>query len=365
MSEERANHLLQTLGEVALAEAFREPEQIIAGVFASSSVGLAIVDQNLRYLAVNQALAEMNGIPPREHLGKTLQQVLGDAASVVQPAFERVLSTGEPILNHELEATLPTRTDPGHWIEHYFPIKDAAGQVTQVGAVIVELTQQKQLKAALLALNDSLQREMERLEVLLGVNASLVSNYDVRSLFPVIADFVRKAVHHEFSSITLFDEGSQNLRVLAFDDPSEYGLLHLDMTIPLQGSVAGSVFLSRKAHVFDTEEMAKYPFAVPLLQHGVRSVCSVPLISRKGPLGTLNLGSSHETALSPHDLGLLQQVADALAVALDNARAYQEIAELKDKLAAEKLYLQSEIRSVLNFEEIEEKARRCDACWTR
>src|SRR6202034_1346444 len=76
------------------------------------------------------------------------------------------------------------------------------------------------------------------------------------------------------------------------------------------------------------------------------------LITRKGKLGTLNLGSTTDHAFAPQDISFLKQVAAQVAIALDNARAYREIAELTDKLKKEKLYLQDEIRSVLNFEEI-------------
>jgi len=81
-------------------------------------------------------------------------------------------------------------------------------------------------------------------------------------------------------------------------------------------------------------------------------LCCVPLSTPKGDLGTLNLASSKENAFQTDDVKLLEQVASQVALALDNARAYQEIAGLKDKLAKERIYLQEEIRAELNFEEI-------------
>src|SRR2546426_5008517 len=93
-------------------------------------------------------------------------------------------------------------------------------------------------------------------------------------------------------------------------------------------------------------------FVGPLLGHGMRSMCCIPLVTPKGTLGTLDLASTEENAFLPQDASFLNQVAAQVAVALDNARAYREIAELKDKLAKEKLYLEDEIRSERNFEEI-------------
>ncbi len=94
------------------------------------------------------------------------------------------------------------------------------------------------------------------------------------------------------------------------------------------------------------------PTAKRMLELGIQSFCAIPLITRKGKLGTLNLGSTADHAFAPQDISFLKQVAAQVAIALDNARAYREIAELTDKLKKEKLYLQDEIRSVLNFEEI-------------
>jgi len=89
-----------------------------------------------------------------------------------------------------------------------------------------------------------------------------------------------------------------------------------------------------------------------MLERGIQSLCCIPLTTRKGELGTLNLASREAHAFRPLDIGFLEQVAAQVAVALDNARSYREIAQLTEKLASEKLYLEEEIRSELNFEEI-------------
>ena len=89
-----------------------------------------------------------------------------------------------------------------------------------------------------------------------------------------------------------------------------------------------------------------------LLDSGIRSGCWLPLAGRQRFLGTLNIGSFQESAFTQGDLELLSDVANQVAVAVDNAFAIQEIAELKDRLTEEKLYLEDEIRIEHNFEEI-------------
>jgi formate hydrogenlyase transcriptional activator len=85
---------------------------------------------------------------------------------------------------------------------------------------------------------------------------------------------------------------------------------------------------------------------------GIRSLCHIPLVSRNRTLGVLGLARLTPIPFSPKDLEFLRLVANQVAIAVENALAYDEIAELKDRLAQEKVYLQDEIRSELNFEEI-------------
>jgi len=87
-------------------------------------------------------------------------------------------------------------------------------------------------------------------------------------------------------------------------------------------------------------------------EQGVQALCHIPLISRNRTLGLLSLARLAPVPFSPRDLEFLTLVGNQVAIAVENALAYREIAELKDRLAQEKVYLEDEIRSELNFEEI-------------
>jgi formate hydrogenlyase transcriptional activator len=89
-----------------------------------------------------------------------------------------------------------------------------------------------------------------------------------------------------------------------------------------------------------------------MADEGLQSHCFLPLISRNGTLGVLGLGKRREGAFSQDDVAFLTQVANQVAIAVENALAYGQIAELKDKLSQEKLYLEDEIRSEMHFEDI-------------
>jgi formate hydrogenlyase transcriptional activator len=199
----------------------------------------------------------------------------------------------------------------------------------------------------------ALLEEKERLEMLLEVSTTLMTNLDVQHLFPAISQLIRKVVRQDFACVALYEQGQSSIRVYASDSPLAADLIAQD-TIPIAGSISEPVLLNGEARICTREDLvtAGSPLARRLVEEGIQSVCSIPLITRKGTLGTLNLGSTEENAFAPPDISFLKQVAAQVAIALDNARAYREIAELTDRLKKEKLYLQDEIRSVLNFEEI-------------
>ncbi|HXL22336.1 MAG TPA: helix-turn-helix transcriptional regulator [Candidatus Dormibacteraeota bacterium] len=120
--------------------ALSQPQQLLAALLSAPTVGVGICDRQLRFRAVNDALAAMNGAPAKSHIGKPLHQILGSVAGKVGSALQHVFETGEPLSNFELSGQLPTRTAIGHWLEHYYPIKSRSGKVLQVSCIAVEVT---------------------------------------------------------------------------------------------------------------------------------------------------------------------------------------------------------------------------------
>src|ERR1700686_4768306 len=199
-----------------------------------------------------------------------------------------------------------------------------------------------------------LARERDRLRVLLEVNNAVVSQLDLHDLLSAIAATLRRVIHHEYTSLALFDSATNQMRVMALDFPQGKGLIHEEMIVPLDGSIAGKAFRSRQPIVLDRGGMKEFksPTSRMMQDEGVRSVLSMPIISHNRVLGTISLASLRDAAFQQGDVDLLFQVSDQVAIAVENALAFQEIAVLKNKLAQEKLYLEDEIRSEMNFDEI-------------
>jgi len=199
-----------------------------------------------------------------------------------------------------------------------------------------------------------LAQERDRLRVLLEVNNALVSTLDLRELFEAIAACLRRVMHHEYTSLALYDPETKRLRVTALDFPQGRGVIREEMSVAVETSPSGCAFSNRKPLLANRAELERYDSEIArlLLAEGVKSVCCVPLITRNRVLGALNLASLRDAAFTQEDADLLSQVSAQVAIAVENALAFREIAALKNKLAEEKLYLEDEIRTELNFEEI-------------
>ncbi len=199
-----------------------------------------------------------------------------------------------------------------------------------------------------------LARERDRLQVLLEITNVLVSELDVRELFPSITACLRRVTPSDYSSLALVEPGGQRLRSYALVFEGNPEIIPQGATAALDETPAGRAVETRRPFVLNAQELMQFTSTVAqrLVGSGLQSFCCIPLITRKGVLGTLNVGSMKENAFAPADVDFLTQVGAQAAIAIENATAFQQIAELKDKLAEEKLYLEDEIRTEQNFGEI-------------
>jgi formate hydrogenlyase transcriptional activator len=198
-----------------------------------------------------------------------------------------------------------------------------------------------------------LQRESDRLRLLLDMTATLVSTLECRDLLRTVSASIRQVMHCDIVGVWLPDVEHAHLRQLAMDFPGGKGFAKEDALQPIEGSVIGAVFKAGKSIVLDLRSEQLAPgVSSEVRAEALESGCALPLISRGRTLGVLTLGSRVENSIRPEDVDFLLRAAGQLAIAIDNHLAYREIAELKDKLAQEKLYLEDEIRGELDFEGI-------------
>jgi diguanylate cyclase (GGDEF)-like protein/PAS domain S-box-containing protein len=142
-----ANLELQVIERTA---ALQQSEAQLDGFFSSASIGMGILDQQLKYLRVNEILADIHGASISDHIGKTIAEILPQLAGVIEPLLEKVLITGQPLLNQEITGETPSK--PGiqqTWLVSYFPIFDINNHPMRVGVVVVEISDRKQLEIQL------------------------------------------------------------------------------------------------------------------------------------------------------------------------------------------------------------------------
>ena len=208
------------------------------------------------------------------------------------------------------------------------------------------------LENALMA--DVLGREKARLETLLHVNSALVSSLDIQKLFREISASIRRMVRQDYTHLALYDKAKDAMQFYVLDAGDNPALVLPEALVPLSECPAGIAFRQGETTRFSRDDLQLIAsnYTRALLEKRVRSMCCFPLMSRGRKLGTLGLASLTDETPSEDDMVLLTQIASQIAIAVDNARAYDEIAKLKDKLSKEKLYLEDEIRAQHNFGEV-------------
>ncbi len=353
-----------------LAELFRDLARCLHQVVAFDFLALILYDaaRNVMRLHILEST-----LPARVQIGNEMVPEETPAGWVVQ--------TQQPMVSDDIEAetryahTIKLLRESGVKSFCALPLTTAHRRVGALGLGSVQVAAYRDADLPLLervaaqvavavdnALNfqsaqsyqAQLARERDRLRLLLEVNNAVVSNLDLRQLMAAIAGCLRRVLHHDYTALSLYDPSTGQLRLHALHFPRGKGLVQEEMLLPLEGTAAGEVFTSRQPILVGSGNMERFQADVArrFVEEGIRSACIVPLITANQTLGTLSFGSLRERAFTQEDVDLLTQVASQIAIAVENALAYREIAELKNKLAEEKYYLEEEIRTEHNFEEV-------------
>jgi formate hydrogenlyase transcriptional activator len=198
------------------------------------------------------------------------------------------------------------------------------------------------------------QRVQDQLKLILDLTNQLVSNLEFHDLLRAASSGVRKVMHCDAAAVMLADSEGTHLRVHALDYPDSRGVFVEGSLVPIEGTLPGDSFKSGKPMVVNRLDPAVIPQEMyrKAVAEGLNSFCDVPLHTRQRLLGVLAVARHEEDAFDAEEIAFLTQVANQVAIGVENALAYSEIADLKDRLAQEKLYLEDEIRGEMDFEGI-------------
>ena len=199
---------------------------------------------------------------------------------------------------------------------------------------------------------------LSHFRALLDVSQSIVSHRDLRSVFQEVSRSLRSLVPADAIGIALFDHQQKLVRIFSVESE-----MHLDLppgkTLPIEATPAPLMMKTGcPFYVPDVEFETRFPVVTEVIRRqGLNAFCMVPLITARGAVGGMNFASVKKDPFSPTDIELMRQVARQVAVAVENALAWQQIEQLNARLVGEKLYLEDELRTQFQFEEIVGQSR--------
>jgi PAS domain S-box-containing protein len=202
---------------------------------------------------------------------------------------------------------------------------------------------------------DETDRRNAQESVINELSSLLLSNVDIRKMLDAFSASLRQVVPHDFATLALYEEATGKLRVQYLaTTASDPGGAQAEVLLDADASPAGQAFRTRRPLILN--RIDRWPFAPESIQHltsaGLQSAIWVPLIHRERTLGTVTVASRRANAFNERDAEKLTQVAGHVSMAVNNALAFRQIAELRDRLSQEKRYLEEEINLENRFDEI-------------
>jgi formate hydrogenlyase transcriptional activator len=198
-----------------------------------------------------------------------------------------------------------------------------------------------------------LARERDRLRLVLEINNHVASKLDVNDVFHSASASIRSYFASDFTGFWMLEKDSNQLQCVLLDFPGGKGLLAEGASADLEDRECEKL-RTRQSEIWSINEIEKLPASIaePLRAGSIASVAVTPLATGSGPLGLLAIGSRRLGAYGQEDLDLLSQISIQISFALDNALAHGRLNASAARLKEERLYLESEIRSEYNFEDI-------------
>jgi len=248
-----------------------------------------------------------------------------------------LLASGEP---GEVEARLRRFDGECCWfLFRAVPNRDEQGKIVRWYGTITDIDKRKQAE--------------DRLQLLLDVTNQVVSNLQLRDLLRAISASVRRVMQCDLVGVFLLDSGANMLQTFVLDFPEGKGSIREEYLTSMEGSLGGYVFRTGKPWSGNASDVLQLGLKdEAALAEGLKTGCVLPLVSRNRVLGLLGLGRREDNSFAQADVDFLSQVANQIALAVENALAYGEIQKLRDQLSKEKVYLENEIRSEMNFGQI-------------
>ena len=334
-------------------EDLRESETRLRAFFNNSPNMIFMKDPQGRYLYVNQEVERVLRITEKQIKGKRDDEIFppeqGAAfrAAAYQTNDRQVLRAGTAM---EFEEIFVQEDGPHTTIVHKFPLFNAEGTIYAIGGVATDVTELKHLQG-------QLQRERDRLRLLLDLNLHFISKLELHDFFEAVAEGLRRVEGWDGAAILLPEPSTNDLRLYLTqgigDPPVKVGTL-----VPIDDTISGKVYKSREPEMFRFDEIqissakAAAAWYRQILRSGLKVGCALPLIHNNRVLGVLVVATRRDQETATHDMSFLQELARLIAMSLSNALRYEQVNESRERLVSAKNWIEDQIRTEFSFETI-------------
>ena len=326
--------------------ALRKSEERWRSVYENSAIGVALTDLSGRFLAVNRAYEKMLGYTEEELRKLTFLEITEEDYRDANWELVSELLEGKR-QQFQVEKQYRHKDGTLRWVSNNVSLVPGTESTPRfIMALSEDITQRKQAEAAL-------RKSEEKNRILLQINNAIITNLTQQALLHSISEALHPVFPFDRCAITLYQPERDSFRFLAVEGDllSDYFKMGLELR---RAETCGSWVLEHLQPLVrrDLEKEQEYLNERRLAAEGIQSMCVGPLVFQGKCIGTLSLVSREKDRYSDEDAMFLQEVANQVALAIQNMRSYEEIDSLKARLEKENLHLREELRAEHNFEEI-------------
>ena len=297
----------------------------LAAIYQASPVGLAVLDADLRYVRVNDMLAQWNGAPAEAHVGRRISEMIPDLSEQAKDLFRRVLG-GEPVWGQEVVGPTPGRPEGiSVWRENWVPLRDARGTVSGIAVSCEDVTEERLAQRAVETLN--------------RVGTALAQEHDLERLVQLVTDAGVELSGAAFGAFfyNVVDARGESYRLYALSGVSREAFDGFPM--PRNTAIFAPTFeglgIVRSDDITRDERYGRNApgKGMPEGHLPVRSYLALPVMARDGAvLGGLFFGHPDAARFTARHEQLLSSLAGQAGVAIENARLLQRVREANEQL---------------------------------